>query len=258
MDFIMPMAFLCGFVMGFLICFTGVGGGVLIIPAIVYFFDLDVSVAIGTASVYATLTKIVAGVEHVRIGNVNFRLFTRLSIAAVPGVVTAAVAVNYLLTDDELGGMIQESLRLAVIAAIFLSLLFMLVQPKDGEPKSHADSRPAFVLPVCGVVIGLVMGATGIGGGVLIVPALLLAANETPKRIVGTSILTALALSALTALIYIGGGQTDWTLALWMSAGSLLAVPLGSLLLRRVSQTFVRRSLIALVLLAATLMIFKV
>ena len=154
----MPMAFLCGFVMGFLICFTGVGGGVLIIPAIVYFFDLDVSVAIGTASVYATLTKIVAGVEHVRIGNVNFRLFTRLSIAAVPGVVTAAVAVNYLLTDDELGGMIQESLRLAVIAAIFLSLLFMLVQPKDGEPKSHADSRPAFVLPVCGVVIGLVMG----------------------------------------------------------------------------------------------------
>ena len=62
----MPMAFLCGFVMGFLICFTGVGGGVLIIPAIVYFFDLDVSVAIGTASVYATLTKIVAGVEHVR------------------------------------------------------------------------------------------------------------------------------------------------------------------------------------------------
>ena len=102
------------------------------------------------------------------------------------------------------------------------------------------------------------MGATGIGGGVLIVPALLLAANETPKRIVGTSILTALALSALTALIYIGGGQTDWTLALWMSAGSLLAVPLGSLLLRRVSQTFVRRSLIALVLLAATLMIFNV
>ena len=100
----MPMAFLCGFVMGFLICFTGVGGGVLIIPAIVYFFDLDVSVAIGTASVYATLTKIVAGVEHVRIGNVNFRLFTRLSIAAVPGVVTAAVAVNYLLTDDELAG----------------------------------------------------------------------------------------------------------------------------------------------------------
>ena len=146
MDFIMPMAFLCGFVMGFLICFTGVGGGVLIIPAIVYFFDLDVSVAIGTASVYATLTKIVAGVEHVRIGNVNFRLFTRLSIAAVPGVVTAAVAVNYLLTDDELGGMIQESLRLAVIAAIFLSLLFMLVPTERRRTKIACRLKAGFCL----------------------------------------------------------------------------------------------------------------
>ena len=215
------------------------------------------SVAIGTASVYATLTKIVAGVEHVRIGNVNFRLFTRLSIAAVPGVVTAAVAVNYLLTDDELGGMIQESLRLAVIAAIFLSLLFMLVQPKDGEPKSHADSRRLLSCRCAGLL-------SACHGGY----------RHRRRRVNCAGVIVGRQRNAEknrwhfhshgTGVVGFDGAHLYRRRTNGLDAGFVderrfvACRALGQLLLRRVSQTFVRRSLIALVLLAATLMIFKV
>ena len=253
MDMIPLTGLLCGFVLGFLICFTGVGGGVLVIPTIIFFFGLDTSVAIGTASIYVTLTKIMATIEHLRIGNVNMRLFTRLILTAVPGVIFAAVLVNYLLTDASLAEMVQDTLRVIVIVVILLSLLLMLY-----KPKKTAVAKPSpFALPACGGGIGLVMGSTGIGGGVLIAPALSLVGNETPKKVVGTSIITALVLSALTALIYTGGGQTDHVLALWMAAGSIIAIPLGSRFLRKVSQAFIHRSLIILILLSVVLMIFK-
>ncbi len=242
-------ALACGFVMGFLICFTGVGGGVLVIPAVSFFFGLPVSAAIGTASFYTAVTKVFAGMEHSRRGNVNYRLFWKFFAGAAPGAVASAAAVNLALHWRLLEPLaIQEILRWLVAAAIAGSLAFIVAKPKV----TAESSPPAFA---AGAGIGAVMGATGIGGGVLIAPALLLLGGETPKRVVGTSILIALALSAIAAAVYAGGGQVRFGLAMWMLAGSLLAVPVGGRLLHRVSENFVRRSLLAIVAAALLLML---
>ena len=248
-----PEALLCGFVVGFLICFTGVGGGVLVIPAVSFFFDQPPSVAVGTAGLYATLTKILAGAEHARIGNINYKLFARVTAAAAPGALLAAAMVNLLLHfRPETHEKMQDILRGAVIAAILLSLYFSQIRPKSGENKSESESQAPLLIGA--FAVGLIMGLTGVGGGVLIAPLLLTLGGETPKRIVGASILIALALSALSAAVYAGGGQVNYELALWMTVGAMLATPLGSRLLRRVSEEFVRRSLVGLILAAAVLM----
>lgn len=242
-------ALACGFAIGWLICFTGVGGGVLVIPALTFFFGLPVSAAVGTASVYTALTKIMAGAEHVRIGNVDYAMFAKITGAALPGLVAAAAAINYLLAshpDSE--AQVQEALRLAVIAAIVISLLLIVVKKRPAAlPRGAAAGG--------GLGIGLMMGATGIGGGVLIAPALLLLGCAPAKRVVGTSILIALVLSGLTALLYAAGGQVVWAQAFWMAAGSLLATPLASRALRRVSEAAVQRSLLLLILVAVLLML---
>ena len=74
MDIFALQALLCGVVTGFLICFTGVGGGILVVPILSFFFSLPVSAAVGTASAYAALTKVFAGIEHARIRNINYAL----------------------------------------------------------------------------------------------------------------------------------------------------------------------------------------
>ena len=242
-------ALLWGVAMGFLICFTGVGAGVLVVPIISLFFGLPTSAAIGTASIYSTLTKIAAGIEHVRIRNVNYALFRAISVSAVPGILISAIGINATLTYyPQYTEAIQAILTKAVVAAIALSLVLVLFQAE--KKIQHVSSRWAHVI---GFFIGLLMGTTGIGGGVLIVPALFLIGKETPKRVVGTSIAVALLLSGVTAIIYAGGGQADYTLALLMVAGSLIGIPLGSLGLRRASQTFLRYCVI--ITIAAALII---
>ena len=239
-------ALACGFGMGFLISFSGVGGGVLVIPAISFFFGLPVSAAIGTASAYTALTKVFAAVEHWRRDNVNFGLFWRFLAGATPGAILTAAAINAVLRwQPQHNEMVQTALRWLVAAAIVASLFFMFAaKTKTRGNKSTSAS---------GFGIGMIMGATGIGGGVLIVPALL-SGGELPKRVVGTSIFIALALSALAALVYAAGGQVHFKLMLWMLAGSLFAVPLGGFILHRVSQTFVRRALAVMVVAAAAMM----
>lgn len=245
-------AVLCGFVIGWLICFTGVGGGVLVVPALTFFFALPPALAIGTASAYAALTKLLAGAEHARIGNINYVLLFKLISWALPGLAASAAAIHYFLAaHPQQEPLVQETLRAAVIAAIVLSLILTLRRPPPAT-ESTAPPPPA-ALAAAGIGIGIVMGATGIGGGVLIAPALLILGKDSPKRVVGTSIAAALGLSALTALLYSAGGQADIKLALCMSAGSLAAIPAASRTLRRASENTVKKSIIVLIAVAILL-----
>ncbi|MGU9951543.1 MAG: sulfite exporter TauE/SafE family protein [Gammaproteobacteria bacterium WSBS_2016_MAG_OTU1] len=239
----------CGFIIGFLICYSGVGGGALVIPAAILFFGMPPSIAIGTASIYAATTKIVAGVEHWRIGNVPWKLCGIFIVAAAPGVLLAAVPINYF-SQQEGAEEIQTLLRYLVAAAIALSLIGGQLRTKEGVKVS----RPLFVITA--FFIGAMMGATGIGGGILIIPALFLLSDESAKRIVGASIIIALVLSSLAALIYAGGGQIDYVFAGWMLVGSLLAIAPASIALRRSSQTIVRKILNVLIVIALILMLW--
>lgn len=236
---------LCGFLVGLCIFFTGVGGGALIIPVIVFFFSQPPSVAVGTAGVYAVATKILAAADNARTGNIDYRLFARIVVFSAPGVLLAAAAVNvYLAVRPQERDLVQEVLRGAVVGAILCSLL---------AAHLHIKGKRAFAGSAFGV--GAMMGMTGVGGGVLLAPLMLAFSAAPPKKIVGTSILAALVLSLLGALIYAGNKQVNYELALWMSVGSLLASIPGGRLLRRASEKTVRRAMLALVFLAALLML---
>ncbi|MBE8158543.1 MAG: sulfite exporter TauE/SafE family protein [Betaproteobacteria bacterium] len=237
---------LCGFAVGFLICYSGVGGGAIVIPAIVVLFGVPASVAVGTASVFAAATKIAAGAEHWRRGNINGKLCAAFTAAAAPGVLLSAGLVAHYAGD--LGESFQTGLRYCIAAAIALSLAAAQFRPAAGGGRRAAFLPAAFA-------VGVVMGATGVGGGVLIIPALLLLSDETPKRVVGASIIIALALSALTAAVYFGGGQINLSLALWMTAGALLAIKPAAQALAASSQKTVRRVLNAVIASALLLML---
>ena len=238
----------CGFFIGFLIVYSGVGGGALVIPVMLLLFDTPPSLAIGTASVFATMTKTAAGMQHWRIGNVNVRLCALFASAAIPGVLITSVTVNYYAQAGEES--FQQFLRYLIAAAVIVSLAAAQFRP------STTASAPALLLSA-GFVVGAVMGATGVGGGVLIVPALLLLSNETPKRVVGASIVIALLLSAVTAVVYAGGGQIDYGLAAWMTVGAMLAVVPATKLLRVSSQKTVKIIVHVLIVIALFLMLWE-
>lgn len=248
-------ALMAGGVIGFLIHFSGVGAGVLLVPFLSYFFSLPVSVAVGTAAAYATFTKVIAGVEHIRTGHVNFVLFRELVVSAIPGLLFSAVYINYILqAHPEKQAEINYLIQVAVIAVIILSLFFTATKP---EPPPEGFHVSRFLRYASGFSIGSIIGATGIGGGVLLLPALFALGGDTPKRIVGTSVLIALCLSGITAIIYAGGEQFDFQLALWMSLGSVIGVPISSVCIRHVSNRFVYNSVLMLICCSMLLMLVQ-
>ena len=244
-----PSFLACGFVIGFLICYSGVGGGALAVPAAVLLFDMPVSMAVGSASVYAAATKVAAGAEHWRIGNVPWKMCGLFAAAAVPGVLLTAGPINYFTRD---GGAeeLQTALRYLVAGAIALSLL-----AAHFRPAAAGEYSPPKLLSAA-FVIGMMMGATGIGGGILIVPALLLLSGHEVRKVIGASIVIAVALSALVAFVYAGGGQIDYRFAGWMLVGSLPAIIPASWALRRSSPKAVQWILNVLIVAVLVMMVW--
>ena len=243
----------CGFVIGFLIAYSGVGGGALVIPVFVTLFDLSPALAVGTASVYATITKATAGFGHWRSHNINQRLCMTFSVVAIPGVLISAIGVNFLLQHFEKQPQALETMQTTLVYLIALAIALSLIIAQY-RPTGTKKISPAW-LAIAAFIVGLVMGLTGVGGGVLIVPSLLLLTDEPPKRVVGNSIVIALVLSLLTAIIYTGGGKADYELALWMSVGSFLSIKPAMLLLQKSSEKTVRYALNVLIVIALVLML---
>ncbi|GAL31083.1 putative membrane protein [Vibrio variabilis] len=86
---------------------------------------------------------------------------------------------------------------------------------------------------------GSVLGSTGVGGGVLLLPILNSLLNVDIKKAVGSSVVLALCLSMITAISYAKGGQADMETAIWFVLGSLLGVATSSKLMRMLSERLV-------------------
>ena len=223
-----------GFLSGALILMTGVGAGVIVVPGLIALFGMPPSLAIGTASAFSVLTKIMAGLSHLREGNVSKTLSLSFGRFALPATIAAALLVNGLLAAlPESRSAIQMSLKMAVVIAASCAMALMFL-PALNQAMRH--SGPYFLPALCGTLVG----ATGVGGGVLIVPSLLTMSIESIKRVVGTSVLLGLVLSIATGLIYGAAGALSWRIALLMTAGAMVAMPVAGRLFKRSSENQVR------------------
>jgi len=83
------------------------------------------------------------------------------------------------------------------------------------------DNRLDIVYPVSGFVVGAIVGLTGVGGGALMTPLLILAFGFSPVTAVGTDLLYACITKSAGTLAHLRQGNVDWRTVRWMSAGSL-------------------------------------
>jgi uncharacterized membrane protein YfcA len=263
---------LLGGIIGFCIGLTGIGGGVLVMPALTVVLGLSASNAVGTASLYAFLTKIYASYQHLKLKTVDVKSALLLLTGAVPGNIIAAKAitlvVNRLAGTGEGARVFQDNLKNFIAFVVLLSaliLIFDIIKKKRNESLANhvtfaarINRKPLlrrFLIVLTGVLIGALIGATSVGGGVLLIPALIIVFGMTSNKTVGTSIFVAVVLTLLTALVYGQGGQLDWQTAVSMAAGSIAGVYGGSRLCAHLPEEKLRIVVIAIVLVSAITML---
>jgi len=207
-----------GFTVGFLIGLTGVGGGSLMTPSLI-FLGVEPLTAVGTDLLYATVTRVFGVFFHGKKGHVRKDIALRLLAGSVPAVLIGAYAVRHV-PKEVLNRYLTLLLGLILVITATLSIL-------KGEIRIPVKPRWAYVY-LLGFIVGLTVQFTSVGAGVIISFTLMNVARINPREVVGTTILYGLLLSAVSFLSYASMGSVDYTLAGALITGTVPGVYLGT------------------------------
>jgi uncharacterized membrane protein YfcA len=240
---------LAGGVVGFSLALTGGGGSILAVPLLVTVVGVaDAHVAIGTSAVAVAGNAAVNLLTHAQAGNVKWRC---AGVFAAAGVVGALIGTL-------LGKAIPGDHLLALFAGLMLAVAgFMLLRPDgvaDAGVRLNRDNLPW--LAAFGFGTGALSGFFGIGGGFLIVPALVLATGMPMLYAIGSSLVAVTAFGLTTASSYALSGYVDWLLAAVFVAGGFLGGFGGAALARRLAgRTRLMRTLFAVLIVAVAVVL---
>ena len=246
---------LSGFAVGLIVGLTGVGGGSLMTPLLIFGFGIKPHMAIGTDLLFAAFTKMGGTVSLARRRLVPWGLVATLSMGSIP----AALATLYVLHSlGPASPLVQKTMTLTLGVALLLTALATLykaIQDKQ-VPRQIAQHQLAsasrsrhWSLPLFfGALIGTMVTLTSVGAGAIGVTALMLLYPLLPlPRIVAADIAYAVPLTLVAGLGHASLGSVDWPLLGLLLTGSLPGIWLGSQLVHKTPDRVIR-SLLSLLL----------
>lgn len=217
----MTKFYFLGFFIAFLIGLTGVGGGTLTVP-ILLFFGIEPTVAVGVALGFSALIKIPSSLIYFFKGDINKRILLLLVLGGIPGVVAGSFLLAHVSRKGQLGSLILLAIGITVVVSSLLNLWFTLT-----EHRLHLH-RYLRWLPAFALCIGLEVGSFSAGGGALGSLLLLTLTKLSPSEVVGTDIAFGMLLSLVGGGIHAHQGMSDSQLIFAMVAGGVLGAIGGS------------------------------
>lgn len=214
------LAVVSGSIVGYSLGLVGGGGSILAVPLLVYVVGLDnPHVAIGTSAIAVALNAATNLTLHARAGNVKWRCATVFAVAGVAGA----------FLGSTLGKMMDGQRLLALFAVLMMVVGALMLRDRQriGDVDVRLSSENLPKLLGFGLIAGVLSGFFGIGGGFLIVPALMLATGMQTLNAIGSSLVSVTAFGLTTAGNYAWSGLVDWPLAGLFVAGGLVGSLLG-------------------------------
>jgi uncharacterized membrane protein YfcA len=268
-----------GLLVGILVGLTGVGGGSLMTPLLVFLFGFKPATAVGTDLLFAALTK-TGGVwvHHTKHSSVDWRIVRWLSLGSLPFAVATLFALNHFAKiGKETTGVITLTLGIALLltaASILVRSLLIRRDQKNAvnviaiadieeetETQLEQDEKvdeikrgrfnrwqiPATILT--GAVLGILVTLTSVGAGALgTVVLLFLYPKMLTVKIVGTDLAHAIPLTAVAGFGHWMLGNVDFILLGSLLIGSLPGIWVGSHLSAKLPERFLRPILAVLLL----------
>ena len=237
-----------GFIVGVVVGLTGVGGGSLMTPLLIFAFGVKPHLAIGTDLLFAAFTKLGGTVNLARSRLVDWRVVGQVALGSVP----ATLATLYILkavgpanpaTQSVMTSTLGVALLLTAAATLYKAIRGKS-SPSNIEPEQLARATRArhWALPIVfGAVIGALVTITSVGAGAIGVIVLMLLFPALPlPRIVAADIAHAVPLTLVAGMGHAWMGSVDWLLLAKLLAGSLPGIWLGTLLVKRTPDRVIR------------------
>ena len=185
-----------GLVGGTLSGLIGVGGGIFFVPALIYTMGWGIKEAVAVSLVIIIFSSLSGTIRNLRSETpINRRAALILALTVSPAALIG-VAISRIS---------PESVIEVVFAVLLLALAYPTAKGKSDYDPSQGN-LPGFVVPVAGVGIGALSGLVGVGGGVLMVPLMILGLKVPPKSAIATSLVITFFTGIIGASGYIATG----------------------------------------------------
>ena len=243
-----------GYVIGLAMGLLGGGGSILTVPIFVYLLGFGAKESIAMSLAVVGVTSLVGAVGHWRDGHVNARVAVVFGAVAMAGTFVGTSLATRLTGDEQL----------AIFATVMLVAAgFMLRRGGRESSRSPTDGAvvrvPRGSLPLAGgqgLVVGVLTGLVGVGGGFLIVPALVWGGLAMCEA-VGTSLLIITMNCAIGFYGHVGGVEIAWPAVAMLTVGTLPGIATGTYAMHLVPQDMLRRGFVALLVLVAIFMLYQ-
>lgn len=254
-----------GFLVGLLVGITGVGGGSLMTPLLVFLFNFKPAVAVGTDLLFAAITK-TGGVwvHHGKHGSVSWKIVGWLSLGSLPfALLTLFVIKHFMNIGKEITGAITFTLGIALLLTAVALLVRSVLLHKaeqlgqiDDDHSNEANAArfnkgiqiPATILT--GAILGVLVTLSSVGAGALGTIALIfLYPRMTTLKIVGTDLAHAIPLTAVAGMGHLSLGNVDFTLLGSLLIGSIPGIWIGSHLSAKIPEKYLRPILATILIL---------
>ena len=243
----MVLAVLSGMLTGFALGIFGSGGGIVVVPALIYLLHLPPKEAIAMGLGIIAITAVISVVTHWRAANVDWRAAAIFGPIGMVGTYAGA----------RVGAVVPASFQLGLFAVVMYMAAYRMLH-KSAIAAEDADREiHIFLLIAAGAGVGLLAGVVGVGGGFLIVPALVLLASVPMKRAVGTS-LAVVSLNSVSGFVgYMGTVPIHYALMGSFATVTVISSLTGAHFARRLHADTLRRAFAWSLVIAATYILAK-
>jgi uncharacterized membrane protein YfcA len=247
---------LIGFTIGTLIGLTGLGGGVLLLPMLIFGLHIPPIIAVGSDALCNFFTKIPASIIHLIKGTVRRKVVLAMAVGSIPGSYLGVSLLVHLRTVHGAG--VNDFIKSAVglLLVVIPALLLFQKRIEDHLIGRDPTMKSFAFMSVIGLIGGFLVGITSVGSGSIIMMLLLLFYSFPPKIMVGTDIAHAVILTGVTSLLHYRAGNVDLTLVGSLLIGSIPGGMLGSHLTTRVPVLWLRRILCTVLLMTGARMLW--
>ncbi len=219
------LIWLTGLIAGTLGGLLGIGGCVIMLPALAFIFKYPLPVAIGTTITAVILTATSGALAHIRIRNVDYSTAKIVAVSGAIGAVVGSVIFFYVANQLWLLNVILGLAFLYVSIRMIYEGIFQRKLPAR-EGKEVPGSATA--KSVIGFFVGIITGIVGLGGGYVLVPSYIYLLGSPVKIAVGTSLASFISMAVVSGAFKLYQGVVDILAAVCLGIGTIIGAQIGA------------------------------
>lgn len=239
----LAFALLIGLSLGLL----GAGGSIITVPVFTYVLGYPLKSAIAMTLPVVAVVSLVGAAGHWRAGRVRLDVALRFGLVAI----LTSYAAARLSTH------VSATTQLAILGFVILAAATSMLRPPPLEGLEPPPPRPVWVVVLAGALVGVLTGLTGVGGGFVIVPALVLLARLPMKEAVGTSLAVIVMNTVAGFGGYVGMVDIDWLLLIPFIALAVAGIVIGTRLVGHAPAMALRRAFAVLLVAVGMLVLWQ-